>query len=35
MARLPRVLIPDVALHVTQGGIAREVIFAENPRRIA
>jgi len=35
MARLPRVVIPDVAHHVTQRGNARQVILADDADRIA
>ena len=35
MARLPRVVIADVAHHVTQRGNARQVIFGGDPDRIA
>jgi putative transposase len=35
MARLPRVVIPDVAHHVTQRGNARQVIMADDADRIA
>ena len=34
MARLPRVVIVDVAHHVTQRGNARQVILADDPDRI-
>ena len=35
MARLPRVVIADVAHHVTQRGNARQVIFGGHPDRLA
>lgn len=35
MARLPRVVIPDVAHHVTQRGNARQVILADDADRMA
>jgi len=35
MARLPRVVIVDVAHHVTQRGNARQVILANDPDRVA
>jgi putative transposase len=35
MARLPRVVIPEVAHHVTQRGNARQVILADDTDRIA
>jgi putative transposase len=35
MARLPRVLVVDVAHHVTQRGNARQVILANDPDRVA
>jgi putative transposase len=35
MARLPRVVIPDIAHHVTQRGNARQVILGHNADRIA
>ena len=35
MARLPRVVITDVAHHVTQRGNARQVILGEDPDRVA
>ena len=35
MARLPRVVITDVAHHVTQRGNARQVILADDADRIA
>jgi putative transposase len=35
MARFPRVVIPDVAHHVTQRGNARQVILADDADRIA
>ena len=35
MARLPRVVVVDVAHHVTQRGNARQVILANHPDRIA
>jgi putative transposase len=35
MARLPRVVIADVAHHVTQRGNARQVILADDADRIA
>lgn len=35
MARLPRVVITDVAHHVTQRGNARQVILADDPDRSA
>ena len=35
MARLPRVVVPEVAHHVTQRGNARQVIFASDADRIA
>jgi putative transposase len=34
MARLPRVVVPGVAHHVTQRGNARQVILADDPDRI-
>ena len=34
MARLPRVVVVDVAHHVTQRGNARQVILADDPDRI-
>jgi len=35
MARLPRVVVADVAHHVTQRGNARQVILANDPDRVA
>ena len=35
MARLPRVVVVDVAHHVTQRGNARQVILANDPDRVA
>jgi putative transposase len=35
MARLPRVVIPDVAHHVTQRGNARQVILSDDADRMA
>ncbi len=35
MARLPRVIVVDVAHHVTQRGNARQVILANDPDRVA
>jgi len=35
MARLPRVVITDVAHHVTQRGNARQVILADDADRVA
>ena len=35
MARLPRVVIPDIAHHVTQRGNARQVILGHDQDRTA
>src|SRR5882724_13251196 len=35
MARLPRVVVTDVAHHVTQRGNARQLILANDPDRVA
>jgi putative transposase len=34
MARLPRVVVADVAHHITQRGNARQVIFDSDPDRL-
>ena len=35
MARLPRIVVADVAHHVTQRGNARQVILGNDPDRVA